>query len=697
MVGLKLCPNSTLVYTLLLCLDRQPAPVTHQKYNLEQTSSPSASEKMEKCIEPRDVLVKEDQPDKLQSSLDRYNEYDNHLQYCVDHSHGSQLTYQDEGCVAKEGSDSHDHNGCHVVKDMVDQCDDCYELWDEFFGKQIPDLCSGNGKGMCREEVWPEGCLEACRASTNTDAISWNDCMNIDADLDNFVLSQPGDHDCVDLLQQATPCTDDCSLPWQLPDSSTCATTAVPELDPGNLPDQWLDLQPCRHGLAPELMCDLAVPLQEPLASWQEQQEQESLHQQWTHEQPPPPQQQWQENKADEDIKKLEEGQPAQTPMQPNMAVTFEAPKESDPNSDSAIPNFAEIYPSEAATITTARHRSSGKNQTASHFSSSVTTASICDHSRKRACQWVNPDGIICGMQTDDLKKHVKTHYHGKNRSSVPTNASDTLLYTTTTGGGGRSGSSIVSNTLTCRWNDCLANFGSEAALTCHLSLKHLRTCQNSENNISNNNNDRDTNTNSASSSSSNSAPWKCPVPDCGKSFTYKQVRDEHVSSCHRGDRIHCPICHQWLNAGCSNFRRHMAKHSHMHQRIKCRHAHLGCPRSFPRSDNLRRHEACCKYGKKAAAAAAAAAATTPRPADASVTDASIWTPTSRDATATTIATTNNVGINADGDVGAGFYLPHHHHHQHNLHYHHHGHLLHQHHHHHHHHHVLHNHHSALP
>lgn len=100
------------------------------------------------------------------------------------------------------------------------------------------------------------------------------------------------------------------------------------------------------------------------------------------------------------------------------------------------------------------------------------------------------------------------------------------------------------------------------------------------------------------------SLPQICNV-QAFSSLDLNGIADEHVASHTGSNRAHCPICHQWLNAEGSNFRRHMASHRPENEHMKCKHQHLGCRRKFPRLDNLRRHEKCCKYGKRAAAAGA--------------------------------------------------------------------------------------------
>ncbi|KAK5241474.1 hypothetical protein LTR40_013205, partial [Exophiala xenobiotica] len=70
--------------------------------------------------------------------------------------------------------------------------------------------------------------------------------------------------------------------------------------------------------------------------------------------------------------------------------------------------------------------------------------------------------------------------------------------------------------------------------------------------------------------------PFKCSFPGCLKSFMYKQVRDEHVASCHQGNKMYCHICGQYLNGEGSNFKRHMATHRPKHQHMLCKFHGLG-------------------------------------------------------------------------------------------------------------------------
>jgi uncharacterized Zn-finger protein len=198
--------------------------------------------------------------------------------------------------------------------------------------------------------------------------------------------------------------------------------------------------------------------------------------------------------------------------------------------------------------------------------------ASISAPSTSRSCQWIMPCGTVCGASfatATDLKKHIKSIH-------------------------------LLKSVMKCSWQGCTsATFASEAALTGHISKKHLAPLLHSSSfgkGVKAEGSTTDT-----SAISTHEGPFKCTFPGCTKSFMYKQVRDEHVASSHEGNKVQCSICGQYLNGEGSNFKRHMATHRPKHQHMLCKYHGLGCKRRFPRLDNLRRHEACCKVGKKAA------------------------------------------------------------------------------------------------
>ncbi len=184
--------------------------------------------------------------------------------------------------------------------------------------------------------------------------------------------------------------------------------------------------------------------------------------------------------------------------------------------------------------------------------------------STSRSCEWLMPCGTVCGASFAsgaDLKKHLKNIH-------------------------------LTKGVTQCQWQDCeAADFASEAALTGHISKKHLASMLISSSNTPHKHHKH-----------THEGPFKCTFPNCPKSFTYKHIRDEHVATHHGGNKMYCPICHVYLNGEGSNFKRHMATHRPKHQHTLCKYHGLGCKRRFPRLDNLRRHEACCKFGKKAKA-----------------------------------------------------------------------------------------------
>lgn len=190
--------------------------------------------------------------------------------------------------------------------------------------------------------------------------------------------------------------------------------------------------------------------------------------------------------------------------------------------------------------------------------------------STSRACQWIMPCGTVCGASFatgTDLKKHLKALH-------------------------------LTKGVTKCNWQDCdSADFASEAALTGHISKKHLAPLLTTTSSTSTSSNKTST---QQHTHIHHEGPFKCTFPGCPKSFMYKQVRDDHVASCHNGNKMYCHICNTFLNGEGSNFKRHMATHRPKHQHMLCKFHGLGCKRRFPRLDNLRRHEACCKFGKKA-------------------------------------------------------------------------------------------------
>lgn len=207
----------------------------------------------------------------------------------------------------------------------------------------------------------------------------------------------------------------------------------------------------------------------------------------------------------------------------------------------SAMPSFQ--LPLSAPAPTALQHAPDTPMQTSSSAAPTPSDSLMC--------QWLMPCGTTCSASfasVTDLKKHLKSAH-------------------------------CLKGVTACAWGDCTASFGSEAALTGHISKKHL----------------------AAANASDDSGPFKCTFPGCTKSFMYKQVLMSHLASHSGENKAYCHICDQYLNAEGSNFRRHMASHRPKHEHLICKWHHLGCNRRFPRLDNLRRHEGCCKYGKKAA------------------------------------------------------------------------------------------------
>jgi hypothetical protein len=181
-----------------------------------------------------------------------------------------------------------------------------------------------------------------------------------------------------------------------------------------------------------------------------------------------------------------------------------------------------------------------------------------------KSCRWLMPCGTVCSASfatATDLKKHLKSVHLAKGVTQ-------------------------------CRWQGCeAATFATEAALTGHVSKKHLASMLASNSSMHSHDHH--------AVHKNDEGAFKCTYPGCSKSFTYKHVRDEHAATHDGGNRMFCPICKVYLNGEGSNFKRHMATHRPKHQHMLCRFHGLGCKKRFPRLDNLRRHEASCKFGKK--------------------------------------------------------------------------------------------------
>ncbi|KAK5316432.1 hypothetical protein LTR93_009233 [Exophiala xenobiotica] len=177
--------------------------------------------------------------------------------------------------------------------------------------------------------------------------------------------------------------------------------------------------------------------------------------------------------------------------------------------------------------------------------------AAITAPPTSRSCQWLMPCGTVCGASfasATDLKKHLKAVH-------------------------------LVKGVTKCSWQSCdSATFASEAALTGHISKKHLAPMLAASAATPSSNATKADGTSSSANASvrGEGGPFKCSFPGCLKSFMYKQVRDEHVASCHQGNKMYCHICGQYLNGEGSNFKRHMATHRPKHQHMLCKFHGLG-------------------------------------------------------------------------------------------------------------------------
>jgi hypothetical protein len=550
--------------------------------------------------------IRIDLMDKSQEILDRYTDYDNYVRCCAGHNGDAiELDQRDECCLTVTDQ------CCSLASNLIDQCDDCYGVCHESLGDRshealdsVEHSCEPDCKPDCEPDCEP--CAIACEEDghandTETGHIdslvtcldrcqqpfhqTWDECVNpCETCLDggNLPLPQAGYEGLTGLLEQVTLATESHSP--KLRDPPLWPGAALPELSfdilldhnclsllesHQSLPDLSLTYQDppfqpllqCVSGpLELKILgCDSTVPM--------------------THSSSQPGQ--------------LED--PSSTySVAINMGTNTRGTK------DSALPNIDGAYSLGSTTSSSSSSSSNNKDSSKdidgnNTFSSvrnlSPIVKSLTSDPSIQICQWHQADGTICGAQTENLKKHVKTHY---SRKACKTTDSPSTAHIPAT---------------ICHWANCSATFASESALTCHLTKTHLRSISfqlpaTSSSSVT---------TTSAiqQPSSCSSLPPKCPILFHSRPLTREQTRDENASGNRRGLQNHCPICHQCFAGQGSNFRRHMlAKHGHRHQYIGCRHGKWGCSRSFSRSDNLKRHEACCKYGKRAAASAARVADT---------------------------------------------------------------------------------------
>lgn len=506
---------------------------------------------MDECADPdcADLLNMKD----YQDSIDHFTDYDNY-ERCCDGNHADGKCCTNTTC--------HYATSAEDCDDCFDDCDDCLEEHQEaVLSRQSPALDAGtpiqcdDDCEKCEEECEEQGHdKQHCPHDHHT---SWDSCISTcgacvdpnplpllpsDAELHLYGLNS--------LMPHITPCTDHCTPPPPPPLSLDALNLGYQQTRSmfDTALDHWQTFQQAHHCAPDPCLSDHLPDFQVP------------QH------------------------------------VQPNFGFSF--------GCDPSIPGHQypwqqHSFPQVCALQTTAdlelelernRHIFPPPNVATPDSSVSIALQSRPESTLKpgKICQWLMPCGSPCTAsfaRTDDLKKHIKnSHLCSK-------------------------------GTVTCRWGHCTATFGTEAALTGHVSKKHLAplyaaaaaaaaTTAAATGTTS-------TGTDASSplegtASTPNLAeelPWKCTHPGCTKSFAYKQVRDDHLASHTGSNRVHCPICHQWLNGEGSNFRRHMASHRPENEHMKCKHQHLGCKRKFPRLDNLRRHEACCKFGKKAALA----------------------------------------------------------------------------------------------
>lgn len=483
---------------------------------------------MDECNDPNCVDL--EQLKDLQKTLDRFTDYDHYERCCDGHHHGAHhhetCRNKEEDICSVEGG-SCDPTDCDDIID--DDCDECAEEHADCY-EEI-DVCEEDCE-QCEEECEerghdPDECPQN-HPTTRDNCVTAEELplpLPLLGPTDDFDMHGLSLQSLPDILPNITPCTVECHIPTQRIPAPIPSLISEPAFDVEM--DHWQTFVQ-KHHCAPD-PCLIDQTSQTGLPqhvdpaygfSFGCDPSIASNQYPWQHQ-------------------LLQQQQQQQQP--PQCAVPY---NQFHPlTQDNMIIDIKQQSPQPYSTPTT-QIQSQTSSQSTTPTSTTTTTTTT-----NRICKWLMPCGSICGAtypRTEDLKKHVKNS-HG------------------------------LKGTTTCRWESCTASFATEAALTGHISKKHLSPTKDEE------------------------GPWKCTLPGCNKSFMYKQVRDEHVASHNGGNRMHCPICHQWLNAEGSNFRRHMASHGPKNEHMKCRFEALGCRRRFPRLDNLRRHEACCKFGKRAA------------------------------------------------------------------------------------------------
>lgn len=514
---------------------------------------------MDDCDDP--YCADLEQLNELQKSLDRFTDY-SHYEKCCDRKHAAGEECNTNNCCQNLTNDASCDDCVDLcAEDCVDDCDDCVEDHprcspgaDGLLDAGTPVKCDDDCM-QCEEECEEQGHeRKDCPQDHHT---SWESCFTtcgqcfdpaplpmlpLDAELQL--------HDLNNYLPHVTPCDERCTPPPLTEDYLSLETMLQPQSQFDVALDHWQTFQNAHHCAPDPCMINQLPELPPP----------QHIDPQFGFSfgcDPTTPGNQypWQQQESMQQSCKVQAFH--------NLDLSALA---SNVNVFTPVDfNFPEQSTNPGQILTDLAQRQVSPDRPAKQPSPAPKTG--------KSCQWLMPCGSICGQtfaRTDDLKKHVKNSHLS------------------------------LKGTVTCRWGSaCTASFATEAALTGHISKKHLAPlyAQSSAAALK-------ADSKSPGSSESVTAeelPWKCTYPSCTKSFMYKQVRDDHALSHTGGNMSHCPICHRWLNSEGSNFRRHLASHRPEHEHMECKHKHLGCRRKFPRLDNLRRHEACCKYGKKAA------------------------------------------------------------------------------------------------
>lgn len=482
---------------------------------------------MDECDDPE--CIDFEQLQELQKSIDRYTDYD-HYERCCDGNHAD-----GEEC---NGNPSHCCHGSRILSEDCDECfDNCEECVEEHEFGHLNDFDSMLDAGtpikcdddcvQCEEDCEENGHeRKDCPQNHHT---SWDSCISTcGVCVDPTPLPLLGPEAEMQIyglntyIPHITPCDERCTPPPDFDESTPYSMqSTLPSAFDVNL-DHWQTFQQAHHCAPDPCLINKAVAQFNPPQ----------------HVDPgfgftfgcdptiPGNQYPWQQH----------------NPMPP--ACTVQAFNSLDLNG--LAHNMNDFTPVNFS----APEQSTNPGQILNNLTSANMPRSIPPPPTEtspppaqpvptgKSCQWLMPCGSICGQtfaRTDDLKKHVKNSHLS------------------------------LKGTVTCRWgSSCTASFATEAALTGHISKKHLAPLYAAKTNSSSSNNDKnspalgggDNSNGNSNTTKGEELPWKCTFPGCNKSFMYKQVRDDHSASHTGSNRAHCPICHQWLNAEGSNYRR---------------------------------------------------------------------------------------------------------------------------------------------